>query len=210
LLVADGQRLMRESLRILLESTGRFQVVAESETGRHAVEFARSKRPDAVVIDAQLPLLSGVDSVARIRRENPRCQCIITSSAPTPSLVRAALLAGASGFVPKSAGARELLDAIQTVLSGGSYLSQSAADAVAGAVRSPTDSGGRGVSMLTGRQREVLQLIAEGLSTRQIASELGISIKTAQAHRMRLMEKVGVHKVSSLVRFAIREGVIHA
>ena len=127
-----------------------------------------------------------------------------------PNQVKQALTAGASGFVPKDAGAADLVEAVHTVRQGRSYLAPTLADQVISALTAPAAAGSGGVDELTARQREVLQLIAEGLSTKEIAKELGISLKTAQTHRANVMDRVGVHKVSSLVRLAIREGLVAA
>ena len=209
IMIADEDRLVRDCLKMLLELNGRFQVIAEAEDGRDAVKLALEKKPDVILIDALLPKLSGIEAVRQIRSEQPRCRAIVTSKSHTSSQVRAALLAGAIGFLPKSTSARELVDAVQSVAAGRPFLSQSISDSVASAIRS-AETEDSGPWTLTARQREVLQLIAEGMSTKEIAQELGVSLKTAQTHRAKLMERVGVRKASMLVRYAIREGIITA
>ena len=210
IMVVDSQRLVREGLSRILESEPDFEVVATATNGREAVELAFEKRPDIVVIDRQLPRLCGTEAVRRIRESNKDIACIVVSSLDGPSQVKQALMAGASGFVPKDAGAADLVEAVNTVRQGRSYLAPTLADQVISALTSPAEAGSGGVDELTARQREVLQLIAEGLSTKEIAKELGISLKTAQTHRANVMDRVGVHKVSSLVRLAIREGLVAA
>jgi DNA-binding NarL/FixJ family response regulator len=210
IMVVDSQRLVREGLSRILESEPDLEVVATATNGREAVELAFEKRPDIVVIDRQLPRLCGTEAVRRIRENNHDIACIIISSLDGPNQVKQALTAGASGFVPKDAGAADLVEAVNTVRQGRSYLAPTLADQVISALTSPAEAGSGGVDELTARQREVLQLIAEGLSTKEIAKELGISLKTAQTHRANVMDRVGVHKVSSLVRLAIREGLVAA
>ncbi|MEE3326821.1 MAG: response regulator transcription factor [Myxococcota bacterium] len=209
-MVVDAQRLVREGISRILESELDIQVVATAVDGREAVEVALEKRPDVVVIDAQLPRLSGTEAVRRIRENSHDTACIVISSLDGPNQVKQALTAGASGFVPKDAGAADLVEAVHAVRQGRSYLAPTLADQVISALTAPAEAKSGGVSELTARQREVLQLIAEGLSTKEIATELGISLKTAQTHRANVMDRVGVHKVSSLVRLAIREGLVAA
>lgn len=208
ILIADSQRMIREGLRVILEKQSDFEVVAESEDGRHAVATAGEKRPHIALVETRLPRLSGVEAIRRIREVSPDTRCIALSSQEAPADVKGALIAGASGFVPKNASAKELVEAIRSVREGRSYLAPSVADHVVGAIRS--GSGRPGESTITSRQREILQLIAEGLSTREIAAQLGISAKTAKTHRANLMGKLGVSKASGLVRFAIREGIVAA
>jgi DNA-binding NarL/FixJ family response regulator len=210
IVVADAQRLIREGLRQILEAVPEFVVVGEATNGREAVELVVSKRPDVVVIEGQLPRLSGIEAVRQIREHSRRSACVVVSATHGPGQVRQALVAGASGFVPKDSAAQDLVDAVRTVRSGRSYLAPAVADQVVSALKTPSDGSAGPANELTTRQREVLQLIAEGLSTKEIASELGISLKTAQTHRANVMDRVGVHKVSNLVRYAIREGIVTA
>ncbi len=210
IVIADSQRLVRDGLRNILEAVPEFSVVGEAASGREAVDLVVSKRPDVVVIEGQLPRLSGVEAVRRIREHNRLSACVITSATYGPSQVRQSLVAGAAGFVPKDSAAQDLIDAVRTVRMGRSYLAPAVADQVVSALKSPADGSPGATSELTTRQREVLQLIAEGLSTKEIAGELGISLKTAQTHRANVMDRVGVHKVSNLVRYAIREGIVTA
>lgn len=210
ILVADGQRIFREGLRAILAQRPELQVVAEAADGRTAVDLALAQRPHVAVIDAQIPHLPGFEVVRRIREGCPSTRCVMISGHETPGLVRQALLAGADGFVPKTAAAAELIEGIRRVRLGGSYLAPSVADSVVAVFRVEPGGAKGGAQLLSRRQREVLQLIAEGWSTPRIAVQLGITLKTAQTHRQVLMRKVGVHKASDLVRFAIREGLVAA
>lgn len=210
ILLVDEHRMFRDGLRCLLEDHGDLQVVAEAGDGREAVRVACEKRPDLVLIELHLPRLSGLEAIRYIRKESPATRCIVVSTHGGQGQVKEALLAGATGYVPKSSPARELVDAIESVRSGRPYLAPSVAEHVVKAITSMQPGFEGDAAELSGREREVLQLIAEGLSTREIAKELGISVKTVQTHRANLMQKTGVHKASSLVRYAIREGFVSA
>jgi DNA-binding NarL/FixJ family response regulator len=210
ILLVDEQRMVREGIRCLLESHRDFHVVAEVGDGREAVRAAFEKKPDVVLIELQLPRLSGLEAIRYIRKENEATRCIVVSTHGSRSQVKEALLAGATGYVPKSSTAKELVDAIESVRSGRPYLAHTVAEHVVNAITSAQPGFSGDATDLTGREREVLQLIAEGLSTKEIAHELGISVKTVQTHRANLMHKTGVHKASSLVRYAIREGLVSA
>lgn len=158
-----------------------------------------------------MPRLSCPVAIERILAGSPRSRLIVVSSNETRAQIEAALRAGASGYVTKGASAGELTEAIECVHAGRFYLSPSATGPLVELVAHPACSGGDSkLSRLTGREREVLQLIAEGLSAKEIAVELGVAPKTAESHRAHLMEKLGIHKASALVRFAIREGLVSA
>jgi len=210
IVVADSQRLVREGLRRILDAVPEFEVVGEAANGREVVELVLAKRPDVVVVEGQLPRLSGIEAVRQIRERCRSTACVVIATPHGPGQVRQALVAGASGYVPKLASAEDLVEAVRTVRMGRSYLAPTVADQVVSALKSPLDASSESAGDLTTRQREVLQLIAEGLSTKEIANELGISLKTAQTHRANVMDRVGVHKVSNLVRYAIREGIVSA
>lgn len=208
LLIADSQRIVREGLRAVLEREPGLTVVAAAKDGRDAVAAAAEKRPDVALVETHLPRLSGIEAIRRIREVSASTRCIALSGQDGPCDVKQALVAGALGFVPKNASASELVEAIRSVRGGRAYLAPSIADDIVDTVTSGRGMPGR--PGITSRQREVLQLIAEGMSTPEIAAELGISIKTAQTHRANLMGKIGVRKAAGLVRFAIREGIIAA
>ena len=210
ILIVDSQQLVREGLRAILASHDDLQVMGDVADGRSAVTLASEERPDVVIIEGQLPRLSGIEAIRRIREESPQTACVVLWSVQGSTQVRQALLAGAAGFVSKDSSAQNLVEAVRTVCKGRSYLAPTVADQVVNALRAPSDGKGGTSGELTNRQREVLQLIAEGLSTKEIAVELGISIKTAQTHRAKLMLRVGVRKASALVRYAIREGIVSA
>lgn len=208
-LIVAGQRLVREGLRALIQRHAQLEVVGEAEDGSSAVDQAAAGRPDFVVLEAALPRLSGIEAVRRIKGADPQCRCIVSLPNRSAELVREALLAGADGLVEQSGGFGELLEALDAVRHARRYLAPALGGCIADAFGRGSEAESASPS-LSARQREVLGLIAAGRTTRQIASDLGISLKTAQTHRAKLMGRLGVHKASSLVRFAIREGIIAA
>lgn len=206
--IADAQRLVRESLVALLESRGGLEVVGQAEDGRGLIELCLQHAPDLAVADAHLPRISGIEALRRLRSSGARPHFVLISSSDSLALVRCALLAGASGFVPRSAAAAELLEAIAACRDGRPFYTCAGRGSIADVLSaSANDAEPAALSL---RQAQVLRLVAEGFSTRQIAGELGISFKTAQAHRMSLMKKLGAHKASELVRYAIRSGLVQA
>jgi DNA-binding NarL/FixJ family response regulator len=210
ILIVDSQHLVRAGLRAILSNESDFEVVGDVADGRSAVDMAREKRPAVAILEGQLPRLSGIEAIRRIREDSPGTACIVLWSLQGSPQVHEALRAGATGFVVKDSSAQDLVDAVRSVDDGHSYMAPSAADQVVHALQSASGGLNAASCKLTSRQREVLQLIAEGLSTKEIAQELGISIKTAQTHRAKLMGRVGVRKASALVRYAIREGIVSA
>lgn len=208
ILLVDDHRIVREGLRKILEERSDFSVIGEAADGEEAVRLTHEKHPDVVVMDIWMPRLSGIDAIRRIHRERNGTRCIALSMHQGRNYVEDALRAGASGYVVKSSAGEDLIQAIDTVRSGRSYLSPAVAEQVVEAIAHPEDQAGSSVAMLTGREREVLQLIAEGHSSKEIAQMLGVSLKTVESHRANLMDKLNIHKVSSLVRFAIRSGLV--
>jgi len=208
ILIADDHRILREGIRRILEANPDLCVVAEAETGQEAERLAAEHAPDVAVIDLTMPRLSGIEAIRRIRATSPRTRCLALSIHETPHQVTQALQAGASGYVVKSAGAEEFVGAVRTIAEGKSYLSPSIAHCVVEAISQPRDVTGQSVSLLSSREREVLQLIAEGLSSKEIASALGVSLKTIETHRGNLMDKLNIRKASKLVRIAIHEGLV--
>ena len=208
ILVADDQRLMREGLRHILEAREDFLVVAEASNGLEAVELAAENQPDIAVLEIVLPQLSGPDAIKQIHEKSKKTRCITLSSCEDRVNVQRALRLGAAGYVVKSAPSSELLEAIDVVRSGRSYLSPTVAGHLIQALTCPLESEQSELQLLTARERQVLQLIAEGLTSKEIATQLCVATKTADTHRAHLMEKLAIHKASSLVRFAIREGLV--
>ena len=210
IVVADDHQIVREGLVKLLESRDDFQVVGQASDGLEAVELVLETNPDLVLMDILMPKLSGIDATRRIQKEGCTAKILVLSMNENRASVEEVLRAGASGYIVKNATSKELLSAIDAVRSGDSYLSPTVTRQVVDAIANPGDSGTSGMAMLTGREREVLELIAEGLSSKEIAFQLGVSLKTVDSHRANLMDKLDIHKVSGLVRFAIRVGLVEA
>jgi DNA-binding NarL/FixJ family response regulator len=205
IIIADDHALVRNGLRALLSAVDGFEVVGEAANGRDAVRLVRELAPDIALLDVTMPELNGIEAAASIARDGPSgTRSVMLSMHSGGGYVRAAFAAGASGFVLKESGIDELEHALRVVAGGQRYvapsLSRCLEHAEAGKVsdRPP----------LTPRQREVLQLIAEGHSTRGIADKLGLSVKTIETHRAQIMERLGIRDVASLTRYALREGMV--
>jgi DNA-binding NarL/FixJ family response regulator len=203
-LIADDHPLIRQGLRTLLEQQG-FTVVGEAANGREATQLAQELEPDVVVLDLAMPLLNGLDAAREITRTSRRTKTILVTVHTADQYVLEALQAGVRGYVLKSQATAELVQAIQEVMRGGRYLSPGISEAVVQAYLAKTDLP---ADPLTAREREVLQLIAEGKTTKDIAGLLGVSVKTVESHRTRLMEKLDIRQTAGLVRYAIRRGLI--
>ena len=207
-LIADDHQLLREALRPVIESSGEFEVIAEAADGREAVELATELKPDLVLMDIWLPKLSGIEATRHVKHALPETRVLIMSQHDTSNYIEAALREGASGYMVKTTSANEMLAALRAASEGKCYLSPDIALRVVDAFARPSGEPSLAYSTLTGREREVLQLIAEGLSSKEVAQQLGISLRTVEAHRASVMDKLEIHKVAGLVRFAIREGLI--
>jgi len=203
LVLADDHLVLRQALKALLERRG-LEVVADEADGRAAVDAVQRLSPDVAVLDVAMPVLNGVEAAREIARIAP-CPVILLSGIDDARFVREALKVGVRGFVQKSQGADDLVHAIEEVRGGRLYVSPGASQAIVDACATQSASDG---SHLTPRERQVLQLVGEGKSTKQIAEVLQISVKTAEFHRGRLMKKLNVHDTANLVRYAIREGWI--
>ena len=190
----------------MLEQRG-LQVVADEPDGRAAVDAVQRHTPDVAVLDVAMPVLNGVDAAREIARIAPGCPVILLSGVDDRRFIREALKVGVKGFVQKSQGCDELVHAIEEVTGGRLYVSPGASKAIVDACATETANDADGMP-LTPRERQVLQLVGEGRSTKQIAEMLHISVKTAEFHRGRLMKKLNVHDTANLVRYAIREGWI--
>lgn len=208
ILLADDHRLVREGLRKLIEEREDLRVVAEATTGQEAIELCEKLRPDLVLMDISMPGLSGIDATRRICKSTPGTKVLILSMHDNQGYVEEVLRSGASGYVLKDSAASDLLQAIDAVRGGDSFLSPTVTQQVVDALARPADRPLAAASQLTDREREVLTLIAEGLSSKEIAQKLGVSLKTIESHRANLMDKLDIHKVSGLVRFAIRAGLV--
>ncbi len=209
ILLADTQLMVREGLRRILEQQEGFTVVSEVSDGQSAVRYIEAERPDVAILEFTLPRLSGVDVIRRVTRTVPT-RCLIVSSGHSRNQVQEALRSGAAGYLLKAAPASQLLEAVEVVRQGKFYFSPDVSCHLVAAATSPRGLAQSDLGGLTRREREVLLLVAEGLSNKQIAESLGVSSRTAESHRTRLMNKLDIHKVSGLVRLAIREGLVEA
>jgi two-component system, NarL family, response regulator NreC len=203
-ILADDHLLVRQSLKTLLEREG-IQVIAEAADGQDAVERAQSFQPDVAVVDISMPIRNGLDAARDIARFSPKTKTILLTQHDEDEYISEALEAGIKGYVLKSQAASDLVHAIQEVNRGRVYLSPGVSSAVLEAYRSKAK---KPVDPLTSRERQVLQLIAEGKSTKDVASLLCISVKTAESHRTRLMRKLDIHETASLVRYAVRRRIV--
>ena len=208
ILLADDHRIMRNGLRALIEKESGMAVVAEAESGREAVKLALKLEPDVVVMDINMPDLNGIDASRRILAEVPDVKVIAFSMHTDHRFVAEALKAGVSGYLDKNSAFEELARAIRTVNGNQSYLcSRITGNVVKSYVdRMLQEEEGRS-GALTDREREIVQLYAEGHSTNQIAGSLNISVKTVETHRRNIMEKLGIGSIAELTKFAIREGL---
>ena len=204
IVLADDHVLVRQGLRSLLERE-RFQVMAEASDGQEAVRLVETHQPDIAILDISMPTLNGIDAARGLSRSAPKTKVILLTQHEEEQYIHEALEAGVKGYVLKNQVANDLIQAIRQVCRGEFYLSPGIARAVMEAYRNKSD---RPADPLTVRERQVLQLIAEGKSTKDTASVLGISVKTAESHRMRLMQKLNIHETASLVRYAVRRGLI--
>jgi two-component system, NarL family, response regulator NreC len=204
IVLADDHVLVRQGLMSLLEREG-FQVVAEASDGQEAVHHVESLEPDIAVMDISMPTLNGLNAAREISRSSPKTKTILLTQHDEGQYIREALEAGVKGYVLKNQVASDLLLAIRQVSRGQVYLSPGVSSAVMDAYRSKSEKPN---NPLTLRERQVLQLIAEGKSTKDIASLLGISVKTAESHRTRLMQKLDIHETASLVLYAVRHGIV--
>lgn len=206
ILIADDHGVVAEGLKHVIESQPDMQVVSLAVDGREAVRLARELQPDVVLMDLSMPELNGADATRAILERDPRCRVIVLSMYSEREYVRRALKAGAAGYVVKRSAAKEVVDAIRAVHAGQRYLSARVADVV---IDDYAGDGGEDLlAKLSQREREVLQLLAEGHTGAQIAERLSLSQKTVETYRARLVEKLGIRDVAGLVRFAIQRGIV--
>lgn len=211
ILLADDHEMVRRGLRSVLEGHPGWEVCGEATTGRQAVELAGSLQPDIVILDITMPELNGLDAAPRIREAAPGSEVLILTMHSSERFVREVLAAGAKGYVVKSDAGRVLLEAVETLSQHRPFFSTAISEIVLEAYLHPDRSGGAADgALLTAREREALQLIAEGKSNKEVADVLGISVRTVETHRLHLMRKLKVRSVSELTRYAIRNRIIEA
>jgi DNA-binding NarL/FixJ family response regulator len=208
IIIADDHKIVRDGLRSLLQREAEMQVIGEAENGRMAVALASKLSPDIIVMDIGMPDLNGIEATRHIVADLPGVKVIALSMHSDKRFVSGVLKAGASGYLLKDCAFEELTQAIETVLSGRIYLSPTITGVIVEDYVHITSGNEKSLrSKLSPREREVLQLIAEGKSTKNIASILNVSVKTVETHRQRIMEKLDIYSIAELTKFAIREGI---
>jgi two-component system response regulator NreC len=203
-LLADDHALVRQGLKAILEKEG-FQVVGEAADGQDTLRLALQTQPDVAVIDISMPILNGIDVAREIRKCSPKTKVILLTQHDEDLYVTAALRARVKGYLLKKQASADLIHAVREVCRGGVYLSPGISHVVVDACSSETNAP---PDPLSGRERQVLQLVCEGKSTRDVAQLLGISVKTVESHRARLMQKLDIHETASLVLYGVRQGLI--
>jgi DNA-binding NarL/FixJ family response regulator len=207
ILLADDHNLVRAGIRALLQSNANVEVIAEASDGQRALELVAAQHPDIAMLDVAMKGMNGIEATARIVKEFPETRVIILSVHANEEYVRQALRAGARGYLLKDAAVAELELAVNAVARGETYLSPAVSKhLVSDFLQREADPSP--FEQLTPRQREILQLIAEGRTTKEIAQRLGVSVKTVEAHRAQLMERLDIHDITGLVRYAIRIGLV--
>lgn len=207
-LVADDHKIVRDGLRTMLSKYPEIEVVAEAEDGRTTVELVNKLSPNIVIMDIAMPDLNGIEATRQIVAEKPDVKVIALSMHSDRRYISAMFKAGASGFLQKHCAFEEMMSAIHAVNKNKTYLSPSISGTVIeDFIRHPEKSESSVFSILSNREREVLQLLAEGRNTKEIAANLKVSIKTVEAHRVKIMSKLGIHSVAELTKYAVREGL---
>jgi two-component system, NarL family, response regulator NreC len=205
-LLADDHQIVRQSLKVLLEKEG-LKIIGEASNGQEAVKIAESLHPDVAVLDVSMAVLNGIDAAKEIQKVSPQTKTIFLTVHDEDPYLLDALRVGAKGYVVKTHAAENLVQAIREASRGGVYLSPEVSRAVVQAYQNKTELSSEPLSP---RERQVLQLIAEGKTTKEVAGVLNISVKTAETHRTRIMEKLDIHETAGLVRYAIRRGLVQA
>ena len=211
ILVADDHEIVRRGLVALIKGHPDWEVCAEAGNGRQAVEQAKESRPDIAILDIGMPVLNGLEATRQILRENPSTRILILTITDTDQAVQAVLDAGARGFLLKSDAARDLVTAVEALQHNKTFFTARVAELVLSGFLGKTNRSSRGepaLPGLTSREREVVQLLAEGKSTKEVASHLNLSVKTAETHRSNIMRKLGLHSVSELVLYAVRNSIV--
>ena len=208
ILLADDHKITREGLRSLIEKQSDMEVVAEAEDGHTAVHLVRKVSPDVVIMDVSMPDLNGIEATQKIVSECPNVKVIALSMHSDTLFVTKMLKSGASGYLLKDCAFEELTRAIRTVVAGKTYLSPAISDVVVdGYLHRLSEDDSASSDVLTHREREVLQMLAEGNSTKQVALKLHISVKTVETHRRQMMHKLDIYSVAELTKYAIRKGL---
>jgi DNA-binding NarL/FixJ family response regulator len=207
IVLADDHQIMRDGLRAFLAADPDFEVVAEASNGAAAVRLVEKHSPDLIVMDVSMPDINGIEATKRIRDNDPKIKILALSMHPDRRIVADMLRAGASGYLLKDCAGEELLQAIRVVMTGKMYLSPSISRVIADEFVTSAGSMRSARTLLTARELEVLQRFAEGKSTKEIAFDLNVSVKTVETHRARITEKLGITSIAELTKYALREGI---
>jgi two-component system response regulator NreC len=209
-LLVDDHVILRSGLKLMLEADAEVEVVGEASDGAEAIRLVDHLEPDLIIMDLQMPRLSGLEACEEIKRKHPRAKVLMLSMAESDDVLFKVLKAGGNGFVPKRSAEAELLTAIKEVLRGGTYLREPTTLRLVRDLYADMDAGHApdGLDLLTPREREVLALIASGLTNQEIADKFVISIRTVETHRAHIIDKLGLRKRSELVNYALRKGLI--
>jgi two-component system, NarL family, response regulator NreC len=205
ILLADDHAVVRQGFRMILGAHSDLEIVGEAGNGREAVELSAALKPDVVVMDVTMPELNGIEATRRLTADNPHIRVVALSMHKDSVYVREILRAGARGYLLKESVADDLVAAVRAVAAGEGYLSPAISNAVLSDYRRHVTNP---IDLLSSREREVLQMLAEGKTNKEIAGTLNLSVYTVDAHRGRIMEKLNVHSINELVRFAVRNGLI--
>ena len=211
ILVADDHEIVRRGLIAMIKAHPDWEVCAEADNGRQAIEKAAQTKPDVAILDIGMPVLNGLEATRHIVRENPNVRVLILTITDTDQAVKAVLDAGARGFLLKSDAARDLVTAVEALQHDKTFFTARVADLVLAGFLNKTPRSVKAESSqsaLTSREREVVQLLAEGKSTKEVACHLNLSVKTAETHRSNIMRKLGLHSVSELVLYAVRNSIV--
>ncbi len=208
IVLADDHAIVRNGVKAVLEKLGKnMEIVAEISNGKDLVDYAQKHGADVYVVDISMPVLNGIEAVERIVRRNPDAKVVMLSMYDDRVSVEKSLKAGAKGFIVKVSTAHEIVDAIEEVAAGRFYLCSKVSKYIVQGFLGKSSSRKRDVTGLTPKEKEVLQLIAEGYSSKQIAKSFNLSLNTIHVHRNNIMKKLGIHKQAELVRYAIKEGI---
>ncbi len=205
ILLADDHAVVRQGFKMILGAQSDMEIIGEAGNGRDAVELAENLRPDVIVMDVAMPELNGIEATRRLATSLPHTRVVALSMHKDSVYVREILRAGARGYLLKDSGAADLVSAVRAVASGEGYISPAVSSSVLDDYRRHVTNP---VDLLTSREREVLQMLAEGKTNKEIAGILNLSVYTVDAHRGRIMEKLNLHSINELVRFAVRNGLI--
>lgn len=207
-LIVEDQTAVREMIAHVIESDPSFNVIAQTGNGQEAYELGVKEQPDLIILDIMLPGINGTELMRKVQKQLKNTRVLVFSGYQTPPLVREMMQAGAHGFVEKTAALSELKAAIQAVAAGGNYFGPEVTKIVHQTLANPDEAAGPTLESLTTREREILTLIAQGLTTKDIAARLNLSVKTAENHRANLMRKLNLHNAAALTRFAMEQGLM--